>query len=105
MKKELGKWFLDIAKYLATAGLIAPWISDSDQLGIWIFPLIGIVFILTLGIGLRILAREDVKEKNRNKNKIGGNYDLEYSFASNYDLSHGFVSRGGWSCIAHIFPL
>jgi hypothetical protein len=69
MKKELGKWFLDIAKYLATAGLIAPWISDSEQLGIWIFPLIGIVFILTLGIGLRILAREDVKEKNRNKNK------------------------------------
>jgi len=105
MKKELGKWFLDIAKYLATAGLIAPWISDSDQLGIWIFPLIGIVFILTLVIDLWILAREDVKEKIETRIKIGGSYDLEYSFASNYDLRHGVVSCGGRGCFAHIFPL
>ena len=72
MKKELGKWFLDIAKYLATAGLIAPWIGGSEQYGIWIFLIIGLFFLLTLTIGLRILKREDIREKNRNKNKKGG---------------------------------
>ena len=76
MKKELGKWFLDIAKYLATAGLIAPWIGGSEQYGIWIFLIIGLFFLLTLTIGLRILKREDIREKNRNKNKKGLNMSL-----------------------------
>jgi hypothetical protein len=31
MKKELGKWFMDIAKYVATAVLISSFLGEFEQ--------------------------------------------------------------------------
>jgi len=51
MKKEIGKWFMDIAKYVATAVLISSFLGGFEQK--WIMHLVGIVtviFSLLLGL-------------------------------------------------------
>jgi hypothetical protein len=51
MKKEIGKWFMDIAKYVATAVLISSFLGDFEQK--WLMYLTGIltvVFCLFIGI-------------------------------------------------------
>jgi len=54
MKKEIGKWFMDIAKYVATAVLISSFLGGFEQK--WIMYLVGIVtVILSLFLGLYFL--------------------------------------------------
>ena len=51
MKKEIGKWFMDVAKYVATAVLISSFLGDFEQK--WLMYSVGIVtVILSLFIGL-----------------------------------------------------
>jgi len=60
MKKELGKWFMDIAKYLATAILISSFLGGFEQK--WLMYIIGIITgVFCLFIGLYFI-------KNDNKN-------------------------------------
>jgi hypothetical protein len=60
MKKELGKWFMDIAKYLATAVIISSFLSGFEQK--WVMYIIGIITgVFCLLIGLYFI-------KNDNKN-------------------------------------
>ena len=60
MKHELGKWLMDIAKYLATAVLLASVFSDIQKRWI-VYLLVSIAIVLTLGWGLWLLR--DKKEK------------------------------------------
>ena len=73
MKKELGKWFMDVAKYLLTAGIIAPWITNPGQWSEWVIPTIFGSFAVSAIIGLAFLKSDDAqqqkRERNRNKNK------------------------------------
>jgi hypothetical protein len=51
MRKEVGKWFMDIAKYVATAVLISSFLGGFEQK--WVMYLIGlttIVFTFLLGL-------------------------------------------------------
>ena len=51
MKKEIGKWFMDIAKYVATAVLISSFLGGFEQK--WIMYLAGVltvIFCLFLGL-------------------------------------------------------
>ena len=51
MRKEIGKWFMDIAKYVATAVLISSFLGGFEQK--WVMYLIGlatIVFTFLLGL-------------------------------------------------------
>jgi cytochrome b subunit of formate dehydrogenase len=51
MKKELGKWLMDIAKYIATAVLISSFLGGFGQK--WIMYLVGVItVILSLLLGL-----------------------------------------------------
>jgi hypothetical protein len=51
MKKELGKWLLDVAKYVATAVLISSFLGGFEQK--WIMYLVGVItVILSLLLGL-----------------------------------------------------
>ena len=51
MRKEIGKWFMDVAKYVATAVLISSFLSGFEQR--WIMYTIGIVtVIISLFLGL-----------------------------------------------------
>ena len=64
MKKELGKWILDVTKYIATAGIIAPFLAKSEQ---WYWFLILIVIdavLLVLGL---YLSRDNGDSKHRNR--------------------------------------
>ena len=44
MRKEIGKWFMDIAKYVATAVLISSFLGGFEQK--WVMYLIGIVTVV-----------------------------------------------------------
>ena len=60
MKKELGKWFLDIAKYLVTAVLLASVFSDITEKWI-VYVVVSIAIVITLCSGLILL--KDKKKK------------------------------------------
>ena len=62
MKKEFGKWLMDIAKYITTAVILTSIFGEIEQK--WIIYAGGIVSIsLTLGIGLWLVR--DNKEKGK----------------------------------------
>lgn len=60
MKKELGKWLMDIAKYMATALLLSSAFGDMGNLLVVISVIIATA--LTLFVGL-LLIRDKKEEK------------------------------------------
>jgi len=62
MRKEFGKWLMDIAKYLTTAVLLASVFSDLDDKWI-IYVTVTISIALSLGIGLWLLKEPNKKEE------------------------------------------
>ena len=61
MKKELGKWLMDISKYVATAFLISSILGDIKSK--WILYVIGSVTVfITMTVGLWLIVK-DKKEK------------------------------------------
>lgn len=53
MKKEFGKWLMDIAKYLTTAVLLSSMFANIEKLWIiYAFALSGIVSTLAVGLWL-----------------------------------------------------
>ncbi len=64
MKKEIGKWFLDIAKYIATAVLLTQLFGGVTNKGSLILAaIVSIVVIFT--IGLIYLHDDEVNNKKR----------------------------------------
>lgn len=62
MRKEFGKWLMDIAKYITTAVILTSIFGEIDQK--WVIYVGGIISILlTLGIGLWLVR--DKKEKGK----------------------------------------
>ena len=59
MKKELGKWLLDIAKYMTTVILLSTILSSVSN--IWIFIGVAIIALIILIFGL-ILVKDNKKE-------------------------------------------
>jgi hypothetical protein len=60
MRKELGKWLMDIAKYITTAVILTSIFGDVAQK--WIIYTVGaITVVLTLSIGL-YLVKDNKKE-------------------------------------------
>ncbi|ATV32031.1 DUF6722 family protein [Prevotella intermedia] len=60
MKKEFGKWLMDIAKYMVTALLLSSVFGNMDNL--WVFVSVIIGAALTLGWGL-YLVKDNIKQK------------------------------------------
>ena len=67
MEEEIGKWLLDISKYIITAYILSQ-MFDKDDNSVWTF--IGAVTLVAglLGIGLLLIKRGKV---SNNKNKKG----------------------------------
>ena len=59
MRKELGKWLMDIAKYLATAVLLSSVFSEQEEGVMYIIAFLAAVIALLTGL---ILVR-DKKQK------------------------------------------
>lgn len=60
MKKEFGKWLMDIAKYILTAVIISAAFRGMDE--IWLYILAGIIVTITVCLGLW-LVRDKQKEE------------------------------------------
>ena len=59
MRKEIGKWFMDVAKYVATAVLISSFLGGFEQK--WVMYSIGVItVVLSLFLGLYF-----VNDKNK----------------------------------------
>lgn len=61
MNKELGKWLMDIAKYMVTALLLSSVFGDMDN--VWTITAVIIATIATLVIGLWLIKDRKLKEK------------------------------------------
>lgn len=60
MRKELGKWFLDIAKYMTTAVLLTSLFSEVNEWAWYMYGLVVLAVLVTLLTGLTLL--KDKKE-------------------------------------------
>lgn len=66
MKKELGKWLMDIAKYIASAVILTSLFEDIGER--WIIYVGGsIAVIITLSWGLYLVKERPIKNKKRRK--------------------------------------
>ena len=63
MKKELGKWFMDVAKYMVTALLLTTVFSDMNEP--IIFFVAFLMLIIVLGIGLGLVTEKQITKGNR----------------------------------------
>lgn len=66
MKKEFGKWLMDIAKYMVTALLLSTIFADMKE-PIIIY-IVVIVSMIVLGFGLYLVNESDT-ENNKTKKK------------------------------------
>ena len=65
--KELGKWFMDISKYMVTALLITTIFSDMNEP--IIFSMVAILSIVVLVIGLILVNKESETPNKKKGNK------------------------------------
>ena len=63
MRKEIGKWFMDIAKYVATAVLISSFLGGLQQK--WLLYIMSIV-VVVIFLSLGLFYLNDKKQKNEN---------------------------------------
>lgn len=78
IKQEFGKWFLDVAKYVLTAMLLAAMIEGLSQT--WLIAVTAAISVLCLLFGALLMRKgkeeEDRRERNRErqraKKKNGG---------------------------------
>lgn len=70
MGLEVGKWLLDVAKYMLTALLFANFFGDMESPGTIVVVIFIMVAMFALGLWL-IHDNEKGKEKNKQNNKKG----------------------------------
>jgi len=62
MRKEFGKWLMDVAKYIATAVILSTIFSDMQGTSLFIISFGGVLLALLWGL---YLVREPAKTKKR----------------------------------------
>lgn len=67
MEFELGKWLLDIAKYLVTALLLASIFSDMSNP--WIVTMVIVSAVATLSLGLYLIKKNEKSINNKKQRK------------------------------------
>lgn len=87
MNKEIGKWFLDVAKYILTAVLLKNLFGNSDSAFVVIVAISAMVALFILGI---YFLRDDEVEEQRKKHK-------EYGLAINFDFSNSYHVRNRYN--------
>ncbi len=65
MKKEFGKWLIDVAKYVSTAILLSSLFSDIKSWPWYFYLIMFCTVFAVLYLGLVLVAKP--KETNRNK--------------------------------------
>ena len=67
MNKEIGKWFLDVAKYILTAVLLKNLFGNSDSTFVVIIAISAMVALFIIGI--YFLKDGDIEEQVQNRTK------------------------------------
>ena len=68
MRNEIGKWFMDVAKYVATAVLISSFLgSFDDKKTVYIVGVSIVLFGFILGA--IFIRKDDTKQKNNKQKK------------------------------------
>ncbi|MBE6300766.1 MAG: hypothetical protein E7085_02760 [Parabacteroides distasonis] len=70
MRKEFGKWLMDVAKYLATAVLLSS-VFEEIQNTYRVYVICSFVLIVLLCLGLILVgdSQKEVIKKNKNRRK------------------------------------
>ena len=63
MKKEFGKWLLDISKYMTTAILLSSIFTDFG--GNWLYVVAVVTILVTLMGGLLLTRKKNNKKKGK----------------------------------------
>jgi hypothetical protein len=73
MKKEIGKWLMDVSKYMVTALFITDWFSDIHEwsTGGYLLGLAVVAIIFFLGVFLV----DDAKVPSKKKTNLRSNYN------------------------------
>ncbi len=59
--KELGKWLMDVGKYVTTAVIVSSFLSSFEET--WKLYIIGIaIAILTVGLGFMLVNKNNLKK-------------------------------------------
>lgn len=66
MIEELGKWMLDISKYIITAYVLVRMFGKEDD-SVW--TLVGVIFLAALLFGMGLYLVKRGKEDNKKKGK------------------------------------
>lgn len=62
VREEIGKWLMDVAKYVATAVLITSFLGEFEEK--WVVYLLGgLAVIVFLGMGLWFIAKTNQEKK------------------------------------------
>lgn len=70
MRKEFGKWLMDVAKYLATAVLLSSVFEEiQNTYRIYVICSFVLIFLLCLGLILVEDSQKEVIKKNKNRRK------------------------------------
>ena len=59
MKKEPGKWLMDIAKYMATAILLSSVFNGIEEWAWYVYALIVVAVLVTLIVGLSMIKDKE----------------------------------------------
>ena len=59
MKRELGKWLMDIAKYMATAILLSSVFNGIEEWAWYVYALIVVAVLVTLIVGLSMIKDKE----------------------------------------------
>ena len=59
MKKELGKWLMDIAKYMATAILLSSVFNGIDEWAWYVYALLVVAVLVSLIVGLSMIKEKE----------------------------------------------
>ena len=59
MRKELGKWLMDIAKYMTTAVLITSLFNGVNEWAWYLYGLVVIAVLVTLATGLFLIKDKE----------------------------------------------
>ena len=68
MRNEIGKWFMDVAKYVATAVLISSFLGSFDDRKT-VYILGGSIVLFGFILGTIFIKTDDTKQKNKKQKK------------------------------------
>lgn len=66
MKKEIGKWLMDIAKYMTTAILLSSLFGEMNYW--WMYLMVFVLSVASLFLGVQLYVKGNINFRRRRNN-------------------------------------